>query len=100
MRDLNNNGLSELALRWSTGDGCCALERLTLLEFSQAGWEALGELPVSFNFEQLSTNFYDYQYKLFVQKGPRPIFVGVDLTHQNIPSVLELSEAQLELRNF
>jgi len=102
VRDLNQNGLSELALRWFTGDGCCLLERLSLLELGKTGLQALGELAISFKGAENNPGggLVNFDYTLYVQKGPRPVFLGLDAVNKNLPSVLELQKAQLELKNF
>ena len=101
-RDLNRNGLSELALRWSTADGCCTLERLSLFEFREIGLSALGELPVLLEGAENNPGggFTNFNYTLYVQKGPRPVFIGVDALNKKFPTVLELEKAQFELKNF
>jgi|GEM_PF-1686027 len=101
-RDLNVNGRSELALRWSSGDGCCLLERLSLLEFGKTGLKPLGELPLMFSGAENNpgSGFTNFNYTLYVQKGPHPVFVGVDALNKKFPTVLELQKAQLTLKNF
>lgn len=102
VRDLNNNGLSELALRWSTGDGCCFFESLALLEWKGVGWKTLGQLPLLYGEDEnnLSSGFINFNYTLYVQKGARPVFVGVDALNKNLPTVLELERAILEVKTF
>jgi hypothetical protein len=100
VRDINLNSLSELAVVWGTGDGFCPDTSLTLLEFKQSVFAALGEAKVLRYFETSQDKDPCSELAIYVNKSTNPTFVGIELFLKRNPVLLKLEKSALELTNF
>jgi hypothetical protein len=100
VRDINLNGLSELAIVWGAGDGFCPDTSLTLLEFKQSVLATLGETKVLRYFETSQDKDPCSELAIYVNKSTNPTFVGIELFLKRNPMLLKLEKSTLKLTNF
>jgi len=98
VRDVNGNGLSELALVWHSGDGCCGMKRLDLLEFGTSPRGA-GALPIEWfqgNGHGIDTDA-SYAYTVYAARASKPTFVGVEYAARSRVALLPLGRSNLRI---
>ncbi len=104
LRDINLNGIDELALLMVSGaDGNPSPETvLTLLEHSDQKLKALGQFQVYEFYSQELTGdtVSDVDWKVYVVKGNPPVFIAMRQDGRGPPVRLTLDKPQLELQNF
>lgn len=101
LRDLNLNGLDELALVWNWGDAGESENYLTLLEQTPKALSTLGQLLVYQSIDtQLSGNADIFDWKVFVLKGNPPTFVATSKSGKPSPVKLSLDKPSLEIQTF
>jgi hypothetical protein len=87
VRDIDQNGLSELALVTSGGDGCGGWAYLDLVQWKNQRPNSLGSLNVASHDCGEST-----EYTLYVNKSPKPTFVGAEYGRDLKLTLLELGK--------
>jgi hypothetical protein len=92
VRDVDQNGLSELALVTSGGDGCGAWTYLDLVQWKTKIPTALGSLSAALHDCGDST-----EYTLYVNKAPKPTFVGAEFARNLKLTLLELGKPSITI---
>lgn len=93
-RDINADGLSELAVAMDYGDGGCGSHQLLLLQFPAGTPRPLGELGVKLNCAP-EVGAPGFDYRVYVSKGKTPVFIGVDRAHAGRLVRLSLKRANV-----
>ena len=92
VRDIDQNGLSELALVTFGGDACADWTYLDLIQWASAKPISLGSLNVARNDCGKSTG-----YTVYVNKNSKPTFVGVEAARNLKLALLELGKPSMTI---
>jgi hypothetical protein len=92
VRDIDQNGLSELALVQSGGDGCGGWTLLDLVQWKSQKPVSLGSLAVGSVACDVVT-----QYTVYVNKAPKPTFVGAEFGRDLKLTLLELGKPSITI---
>jgi hypothetical protein len=92
VRDIDQNGLSEVALVQSGGDGCGGWTLLDLVQWKSQKPVSLGSLTVGSVACDVVTD-----YTVYVNKSPKPTFVGAEFARNLKLTLLELSKPSITI---
>jgi hypothetical protein len=100
VKDINLNGLREIALMYDWEDGCdgrCTFRSLDLLEFKSGKLQLNASLMVARGGDVSPQ--YRFTYTVYVLKGSKPIFVGVHSAGKNSLTFLNVARSSfLEIK--
>jgi hypothetical protein len=92
VRDIDQNGLSELALIMSGGDGCGGWTSLDLIQWKAQKASSLGSFFVA-SHDCGETS----EYTVYVNKAPKPTFVGAEFARNLKLTLLELGKPSITI---
>jgi hypothetical protein len=91
VKDVNQNGLTEIALVSSWADGGGGGTYLDLIDWSAASPKPLGSLRVAFGFADPNHPEL-HQYTVYVAKNAKPVFVGLEAGSKTQLTLLPLEK--------
>ena len=95
VKDVDRNGLSELALVTHGGDGCGTWTYLDLIQWVRQTPSSLGSLAVAFGGCDDNA-----EYTVYVNKSPKPTFVGAEFGRDLKLTLLELQKPNVTLQQL
>jgi hypothetical protein len=91
VKDVNQNGLSEIAVVGSRGDGGGGGRDLDLIDWGNSSPKPLGSLRVAFGFANPDHPEF-HEYTVYVAKSPKPVFVGLEAGSKTQLTLLPLEK--------
>jgi hypothetical protein len=91
VKDVNQNGLSEIAVVGNWGDGAGGGRDLDLIDWGNSSPKPLGSLRVAFGFADPDHPVL-HQYTVYVVKSPKPVFVGLEADNKIQLTLLPLEK--------
>jgi hypothetical protein len=91
VKDVNQNGLSEIAVVGSWADGGGGGRDLDLIDWSNASPKPLGRLRVGFGYADPDHPEF-HEYIVYVAKGTQPVFVGLEAGSKTQMTLLPLEK--------
>jgi hypothetical protein len=92
VKDVNQNGLSEIAVVSIWGDGPGSGTDLALIDWNSNAPKPLGTLRVASRFYGNSSAGEVHEYIVYVAKGVQPVFVGLELGSKTQMTLLPLEK--------
>jgi hypothetical protein len=97
LKDIDQNGLSEIAFVTDYADGACSAKTIHLAEFSQAKLNGIGSVGQSLRCAEEAGPMGAHDYTIFVSKGTKPVFVGYEMKKKPTLALLNLEKSRLQL---
>jgi hypothetical protein len=92
VKDVNQNGLSEIAVVSIWGDGPGSGTDLNLIDWSSNAPKPLGNLRVASRLYGDPNGDEVHEYTVYVAKSPKPVFVGIELGSKTQLTLLSLEQ--------